>query len=362
AMDPEANHSGDNIFPIHMRLQKRASETQGADLSVVRAFNRRLILNYLRAQEATTRVAIANDLGFSRATVSSIIEDLKKEGIVREGEKLHATPKGGRRATWVHFNSNAGYVIGVDVGRAHLTMHLTNLAAETVNSWSGSFDMDRFGGKPGLEYVAEKLLDLVASSSVTWNQVRGIGLASPGSPDPNFRMLVSPPLLNDWLHIDIPAFLRRKLKLKHYIPIYLAEDGNTGALGESRYGKGRGVANMVYIKVGTGIGSGLILNGQLYTGSRGVAGEIGHVLIENSGPTCPSCGKVGCLEALAGVNAIVEDARTGKSLMEGADTTDALPTPALASYRSELDIADVLREADEGDAACRAALEHAGKR
>lgn len=112
---------------------------------------------------------------------------------------------------------------------------------------------------------------------------------------------------------------------------------------------------------------GPILNGQLYRGSRDVAGEFGHIIVNEKGSPCPSCGKYGCLEALAGVQAIIEDARQGISLSKiGPESDRDIPLvstpPALASYSSEIDIADVVQMADEGDLASRAALEAAGKR
>jgi predicted NBD/HSP70 family sugar kinase len=178
-------------------------------------------------------------------------------------------------------------------------------------------------------------------------------------------MLISPPLLRNWSNVDIPAYLRYWLKLKEDFPIYLENDANLGALGESRYGKGQGIANLIYVKLGTGIGAGLILNGQLYRGSGGLAGELGHIKIEDESPKCPSCDKCGCLEALAGREAILDDARNGRSLSRShrsANKRIPYGTPALADYTGEIDMADVIIEAKKGDAASRAALQWAGKR
>jgi predicted NBD/HSP70 family sugar kinase len=365
-MDNTAHRSESRIIALNSRIPVQQQENRGADLSTLRKFNRRLILNHLREQRSTSRVALADDLGLSRATVGSIVDDLKKDGIVHEAGKLGSSGKSGRRATRLHFNANAGYAIGVDIGRSHLNISLINLTGEVIAGWSGPFDTGR-GGRVGLEFVAKKLLEVVEQSGKAWNQVLGIGLSVPGSPDPTFRMIISPPALRDWANIDIPAYLNRKLDLKKNIPVYLDNDANVGALAESRYGEGRHVKNMIYVKIGTGIGVGLILNGQLYRGSRGVGGEFGHVLMNEKSPPCPSCGKSGCLEALAGVQAIIEDARQGASLSRlysknGTDIPLVSTPPALASYTGEVDIADVVREADEGDPASRAALEAAGNR
>jgi predicted NBD/HSP70 family sugar kinase len=358
-MDHATDRPESKLIAINPHLPARQLENQGADLSALRKFNRRLILNYLREQGSTSRVNLSDNLGLSRATVGSIIDDLKKDGIVQEGGKLVTGGKTGRRATRLHFNANAGYAIGVDIGRSHLNIRLTNLSLETITGSREAFDTKR-GGKDGLEFVAKNLHEIVEQTGKTWDQVRGIGLSIPGSPDPNFRMLISPPMLSNWQNIDIPAYLRRKLNLKKNIPIYLDNDANMGALGESRCGEGQNVADLIYVKVGTGIGAGLILGGQLYRGSRGVAGEFGHTLINEETPLCPSCGKRGCLEALVGIEAIVKDADEGISLSKLPSGIKSIP-PTLSGYSHKTDIADVILAADEGDAASRAALEAAGR-
>ncbi len=350
------NHTAeyqDTTVPDGNDSHKGRLKGRGVGHGTVRTINRQLILNYLREHGPTPRVAIAKGLKLSRATVSSIIDELKKDGLVHEGKKMRATEKGGRRATRIHFNADAGYIIGIDLGRTRLRIYLTDLEAKCSDQWSDRFDM-KSGWKDGLRLIAERVDELVKRNSKTWEMVRGIGLSIPGSPDPTFRKLISPPLLENWSQIDIPAYLREQLPLREDFPIYLDNDANMGALGESRYGAGEGIANLIYIKLSTGIGAGLILNGQLYRGSNGIAGEFGHVIIEEYSPPCSSCGKQGCLEALAGLGAVVEDARQRTSLrgiqpIEGKDITPDL-------------MADVIIAAREGDAASRAALRHAGER
>src|SRR2546426_2063004 len=212
---------------------------QGRDLAGVRKFNHQLILNHLREQGPMSQVMIHETLGLSRATVSSLIDEMKEDGLVYEGKKEEARTAGrpgGRRATLIHFNADAGYVIGVDIGRTHVFSRLTNLVADTVEKGELEYRFEaEQGGKRGLEVVAGKLNELVEKSfvggrSVEWDQVRGIGLSIPGAPDPNSRMLISPPLLLEgWGNIDIPDYLRRKLKQKWKvkdIPIYLDNDAN----------------------------------------------------------------------------------------------------------------------------------------
>ena len=222
------------------------------------------------------------------------------------------------------------------------------------------------GPQAGLQTIATKVDEFVKQHLQDWNKVRGIGLGVPGIPDSKFRKLISPPKLGMWLNVDIPLYLRQKLELDENFPIYLDNDANMGALGESRYGKGRGVKHLIYIKLGMGIGAGLIINGQLYRGENGTAGEIGHIIIEDDPtkqeiPLCPSCEKAGCLEAWAGLQAILYDAYLGTSLHgeENISTTAMLNESV---NKNQMDMVDVIIRAENGDPACQAALKHAGER
>jgi predicted NBD/HSP70 family sugar kinase len=347
-------------------IHSKRLESYGADGRTVRDFNRQLILNYLRKNGPAPRVTIASDLDLSRATVSTIIDELKKDAFVHEGERINATERGGRRATQVHFNAQAGYIVGIDIGRSHLIIQLSDLEAKPIDTWSDdSFSMIEYGYEDGLEFIADRADTLVKNKLETWSSVRGIGMGIPGSPDSTLHTLISPPLLSKWMHVDIPAYLRNRLKLNEYIPIYLENDANLGALGECRYGAGQGIANLIYVKLGTGISAGLILNGQLYRGSGGLAGEFGHIRIQEDGPTCPYCGSHGCLEALAGRSAILNKACQGLSLSSAHSwknnyTTNE--TPASVKYTDEIDIVDVIIEAQNGNAFCQYVLISAGER
>lgn len=356
-MDHMVEHP-DTTTPDGNDSQEKHSGSQGADYATMRTFNRQLILNYLRMYGPKPRVAIARGLGLSRATVSSIIDELTKGELVHEGEKIGAmlagaTSKGGKRATQVHFNINAGYIIGIDLGRSRLRIYLTNLKPEIIDQDDCLFDI-KMGGKKSIPLIAGRVKALLQKNHQTWEKIRGIGLAIPGIPDPIFHSLVSPLDLKNWSAVSISMLLRNELGLEKDFPIYLDKDANMGALGESRYGAGIGSANMIYIKLSNGIGAGLLLNGELYHGN-GAAGEFGHVFVENGGPHCPACGNYGCLEATASLPAIVEDARKHSSSQRIQSLKNAPITPEL--------MADVIIAAqEENDPGCRAVLERAGMR
>lgn len=330
-----------------------AAPALGADLRLMRQLNRLLVLNCVRRYGPIARVTIARRTGLSRTTVSSIMDTLLIEGIVREGDTQDATPSGGRRAILVHFNAAAGYVLGVDMGRSHLTIVLSDLAAQVVASRSGPFDV-ALGPGACLPVLIAELNAFLAERGVTWSRVIGVGLGIPGPFDARHCTLVRPPRMPGWDGVNVCRILSRGIS----VPIFLDNDANMGALGEISFGAGRGVADLAYVKIGTGIGSGLVMGGKVYRGSSGSAGEIGHVTVEENGPLC-DCGNRGCLEALAGAQAIVCDVRhagcqrviaaSGASSTD--DTAECIP-----------DIAEVVRCALAGGEVCRAAIARAGER
>jgi glucokinase-like ROK family protein len=321
---------------------------QGADLHLMRELNRLAVLNCVRTRGPISRVAIARSTGLSRTTVGSIIDALLQEGIVQEGEAARAARSGGRRPILVHFNAAAGYIVGVDLGRTHLTLILTDLSGQIIRRCSGPFTVAA-GPDAGLAAVSAAVRRLIQEQGVPWDRLVGVGMGIPGPMDARLQVLVSPPRMPGWGGVPIGKRLAQELR----VPVYVDNDANMGALGESRYGAGRGVADLAYIKIATGIGGGLVLNGKIYRGSRGSAGEIGHMTIIEDGPAC-DCGNRGCLEAIAGAQAIVEDARRGWALERGT------PLPRLRTGDPEVDIADVVTAAQRGDQASRAALARAG--
>jgi glucokinase-like ROK family protein len=328
--------------------------TTGADLHAMREYNRLLVLNLVRNSGPIARVVIARQTGLSRTTISTIMEELLKDGLVREGETRSLTSSGGRPATLVYFNDTAGYVIGVDMGRSHLTLLLTDLAANIVARHSGPFCIEQ-GPDYCLTQVGSELQDFLAEQGIAWSQIVGIGMGIPGPLDERLHKLVAPPRMPGWNNVEVQRLLRQQ----YSVPVYIENDANMGALGESRYGAGRGTTDLAYVKIGTGIGAGLVVGGQLYHGSRGSAGEIGHVTIDEQGPVC-DCGNRGCLEAIASADAVVADARAAQSLHRslGSKPVD----PGALSTLPDPDIADVVEAASHGDPASVAAIAYAGER
>jgi predicted NBD/HSP70 family sugar kinase len=343
-----------------VRQSTRPATSRGADLRLMRELNRLLILNGVRVSGPITRVAVAHRTGLSRTTVSSIVDELLADNLLFEGKTVEAAPTGGRRATLLHFNADAGYVIGVDLGRSHLTLLLTNLAGQIIARHSGPFDAS-LGPEICLQQVIASLMDFTTEHQIGWHQIIGVGLGIPGPMDAASRMLVRPPRMPGWDQYDMRTVMERACK----VPMYFDNDANMGARGESQYGAARDVDNMAYVKVATGIGCGLILNGDIYRGSSGAAGELGHVTIDDNGPLC-DCGNRGCLEVVAGAaavtmaasRAVYPDSGASNGGQDGRDAEDSAPAgPRRADL---LDVADVVHAALAGDTIAQEAIERAG--
>src|SRR5258706_8761124 len=288
----------------NMRSRDAHGTGRGAGLRTMRQMNRLLVLNCMREEGPLARVKIADRTGLSRTTVGSIIDSLLREGLAREGSLLDAAPAGGRRAILVHFNADAGNVLGVDIGRTHFTVVASNLAANIEAQHSGPFDAD-LGPSTCLPQLVAELRAFVERNHLSWDRMVGIGVGIPGPMDTGLSRLISPPRMPGWHGTDIRQILRRELG----VPVYLDNDANMGALGESRFGAGRGVYEMAYIKVGTGIGGGLVIHSHIYRGSPGSAGELGHVTIDSD---CRlwDCGNPRCPEGNARAAGLVHDAPT----------------------------------------------------
>jgi glucokinase len=207
----------------------------------------------------------------------------------------------------------------------------------------------------GLESVLQRMTDSLAAAAVQAGvepaALRGVGIASPGAIDVPRGIVAGAPQLPGWRDVPLVRLMSERLG----VPATLENDASAAALGEHRYGAGRGTRHMLYFTVSTGIGGGIIIAGRLYTGATGAAGELGHMIIDmNSAETCPWCER-GCLESLASGTAI---ARRGEDLAASGRA------PVLARLRSEEGAVTsemMARAMQAGDGACREVFREAGR-
>ncbi|MGW9159549.1 ROK family transcriptional regulator [Microbacterium sp. NPDC055665] len=253
-----------------------------------RQVNRSLILRTLFHGAAMSRADLARVTGLTRVSVSRIVDDLIAEGLVLE----HEPSSGGRvgkPSTSIALNPHAYHVVTLDLSAyAELTGAIMSLDGEVVHSMS--VPMDGATGPALLEKVCALASALVKRSTV---RVLGVGVGSPGVVDATG--VVREAVAFDWHDLDVGSAIAAVVP----VPVHIANDANAAALAARTYGQ-PAVDDLVLVRIGQGIGSGVVVGGTLVTGHRFTAGEIGHVLIDHDGARC-RCGRRGCLEVVAAV-------------------------------------------------------------
>ncbi|NWJ47355.1 MAG: ROK family transcriptional regulator [Chloroflexi bacterium] len=281
-----------------------------ADAGLIGELNRSIVLNFIRQEGSISRAEIALRTQLSRSAVSNIISSLLDEGIVQEsgiGES-----KGGRRPIMVNFNYSVAYVLGIDMGANHILALLADLEGNPVAEFNAEFSVEN-GPEIGIPILVELIRQILESEFLKNKRLYGIGLGVTGPLDFETGTVVMPPLMPGWNKFP----LRRYLSEEFQLPVLVDNDANLGAIGERWRGAGLGQNNLAYVKIGTGIGCGMVVDGKIFRGANGSAGEIGHITITRDGPPC-RCGSFGCLESMAGAPAIIN--RIKLAIQAGRDT------------------------------------------
>jgi glucokinase-like ROK family protein len=307
------------------------------DLSEIhtRYYNKRVSLDLIRfTAGGISRADLARHLAITRSAVTSIVNDLISAGIVREAEDGPAT--GGRRPILLELNPQRGKFVGIDIGATHVGFLVTDFACRVLYEMERSFDIST-APDLGLRQIDQYLKEVLAELSMQLSEVLAIGVGIPGPVVADRGLVISPPLMPGWDNYPI----RDQLEQMWRVPVSLNNDAELGALGEWAYGAGRGERHLAYIKVGSGIGAGLLIDGKIFRGATGSAGEIGHTTIREDGPLC-SCGNHGCLETLAGGRAIARQA--SEAVQSGKRTMMASIDPI--HKITARDVADAARRGD----------------
>jgi predicted NBD/HSP70 family sugar kinase len=295
------------------------------------------VVAVLREQGRLTRAEVSEATGLSRTTVSGILNRLRDYGLVVENTE---PPQGaavagglGRPPTTVALDLSAGAAVGVDIGRRHIRVTLADLGHQVLAQREARFDVDGRADQ-ALALVATLVGEAIAASGVAPGRILGLGLGLPAPIDSDGR-IGSSKILPGWTGRAPGPELAARVGL----PVQVGNDANLGGLAEALYGAGRGHRHVVYLKLATGIGGALVLDGRLHSGAGGVAGEIGHTTVSDTGAVC-RCGNRGCLELVAGGPALLDALRhTGVELSS---------------------IADVIERAQAGHAGCRRVIEDTG--
>jgi predicted NBD/HSP70 family sugar kinase len=266
-----------------------AVETPGSQ-SALRESNQRRVIHAVQSAGSLTQAEIARTTGLSAATVSNIVRELRSTGTLT----VTPTSSGGRRAQSVSLARVTGLIVGVEIGAARLWAVLCNHDHEVLAEESIRYDAAS-SVERGLRRTDWLVSTLLRQARVDRSAVRGVGVGVPGPIDAVSGQVAAPALLPAWHGTEVAAELSDRLDL----PVFVDNDANAAALGELVWGAGQGVSDLVYLKLGTGVGAALVLGGDVYPGAAGFAGEIGHITVDEQGRIC-RCGNRGCLETLVG--------------------------------------------------------------
>ncbi len=301
----------------------------------LRASNRLRVIQALQLLGVTSRADVARHTGLSRSTVSTIVAGLQAEGMVVDRDADgRASAGGGRPPALIALDAGAGFAIGIDFGKRHLAVALADLSHRLLaEEWREM--ADDYDAEDGIQQAAELVQLVVDASGADAGRLLGVGMGLPG-PVHRSGVVGSSAILPGWAGTHAAERMGERLAME----VWLSNDANLGALAESTWGAGRDAAGLVYLKLATGIGAGIVIGGRLFEGAGGTAGEIGHTSLDETGDIC-RCGSRGCLETYASGAAIA--ALLSRSLGE-------VLTPD-----------DVLARAVDGDPGCRRALADAGR-
>ena len=300
------------------------------------------MLRLIRDGEAATRADLARHTGLARSTVAQRVDALLAHQLVHEAAGGAST--GGRPATRLAFNRDAGVVLAADLGASHSRLAVSDLAGEPLAEEAVDLAIAE-GPERVLGYVAERFESLLTGIGRGRSDVRGIGVGVPGPVDFARGEAVNPPIMPGWNAFSIPAWFERR----YDAPVLVDNDVNIMALGE-HWTHWRDEHYFLYVKVGTGIGCGVVSHGQVHRGAQGAAGDIGHIRIAGHDTVACHCGNTGCLEAVAGGAALAR--RLTESGVEAHNSRDVVRLVRGGSGEASRMVRDAGRALGEVLASC----------
>lgn len=309
-----------------MATQRRTPGSQAS----LREANRARIVNAIKKHGGLSQVELAGITGLSAATVSNIVKELSLSGVLHTTQSIRS----GRRAQHVSLAHALGLVAGVHFSTRHLHVALSDVAHTVVAEHHMPLARDHRADNE-LDRVARLLVDMLESVDATHNDLLAVGVALPAPLNGATGTIARTGMMRGWDGIAINTALEKRIKR----PVFTDNSANLSALAESRLGAGRGKNISVTLEVGDRIGAGIVLGGHIFRGAHGVAGELGHTILREDGPLC-LCGNRGCLEAIAG----------GQALLE-----------RLKEYGAHRKLGDVVVGAMAGDPLCTRVIGDAGR-
>ncbi len=322
-----------------MKKEKK-SELKMVDIHDIRNINQTLLLHLIREKQPISRAEIAKVSGLQPGTVSSIVNRLIRKGVIYEGAE--GPSSGGRKPTYLYVNGENAYVLAIDIGVRDTVYAVSDFNGRILKQKALMTE-----GKPP-EFLAKLSAEIKKTIEKTYPRAKfeAVGVSVPGLIKRDTgEVIVSPNL--EWNDTPVKAILEKHLKL----PVFVENDANAAAFSELWYGPldEIKVKSLLYILVVDGLGTGLIINGELHVGSQLGLGGFGHMCLEPNGEVC-SCGRKGCWETLASESATIARYHRLMNNKNGSITTS---------------ITDIIAQAQRGDekaiAALRATAEYLGE-
>lgn len=305
-----------------------ARSTFGSQSSLREANGERL-LEAIRQFGSITQVELSGATGLSPATVSTIVRQLIAAGRV----ETRNTIRNGRRAQLVTLAHRSGLLVGLQIGARSLRVAISDTSFEFLDQRELPLPIDHRYDTT-LDRAAVLICELTEELGSTLSEILAVGIGLPAPVDPLTQTISVPGILRGWEDVNAAQILRERLGCVTVVD----NDANLGALGEMRFGAGRGLKDVVYVRASHTVGAGIVVNGSILHGALGMAGEIGHSLIDPQGPIC-RCGSRGCLNTKCSADALIESLRHAH-----APTT----------------LTDILSLAEAGDPGCQQVLIDAG--
>ncbi|WBB54487.1 ROK family transcriptional regulator [Verrucosispora sp. WMMD573] len=303
------------------------------------------LLRLLRDEGALSRAELADRLEMPRPRLLAELERLVALGYVAEAGK--AASRGGRRSTLVELSPELRFA-AVDLGASSIDVEVVNGRLEPVAAYAETADI-----RSGPKVILQRVNELLHKAQVdgVYERLDAVGVGVPGPVSFRDGVPVSPPIMPGWDRFPVRELLTRE----HGCPAVVDNDVNIMAIGERHGGVAHSVDDFLFVKIGTGIGCGIYLSGDVYRGTDGCAGDIGHIQVDQQGPIC-SCGNAGCLEALFSGAALAKDATAAAR----AGTSPALAERLDAN--GSVSALDVAAGALEGDVTCIQLIREGGRR
>ena len=310
--------------------------------NLMRAINRSKILETIRTSGMISRIDIARTTGLSQALVTGLTADLIKEGLILE--KQSGEYEGGRRPMLLALNPEGAFVVGVNLSVTELSVVIVNFEGVVVASYAQALAPIPHSVSEIAVSVVRAIQACIWEANFSKEQVSGVGIGLPGLVDPDSGHIRFLPNYG-WQNVNLKELVQSKLN--H--PCYIDNSSNTLALAEQWFGEGKGIDNFLVVTIENGVGLGAVINGRIYRGQEGIAGEFGHITLNPDGPEC-RCGKKGCVEAYVGKIAIMRDAR--QAALDGQWDCE---NPEHFTYE------DVVGAAQNGTAVLRQLFDRAGR-